>query len=82
MSTTVSREQIERRLAEALMDFGVESDEIDPEVAFEALDVDSLDLLELAQMVEEEYDISISADDMFDLHTIGQAIDMVLERMT
>ena len=82
MSTTVSREQIERRLAEALMDFGVEADEIDPEVPFDAFDVDSLDLVELAQMVEEEYDISISTDDMFDLHTIGQAIDMVLERMT
>jgi acyl carrier protein len=82
MSTTVSREQIERRLAEALMDFGVEPDEIDPEAPFDAFDIDSLDLVELAQMVEEEYDISISTDDMFDLHTIGQAIDMVMERMT
>jgi acyl carrier protein len=82
MAATVSREQIERRLAEALMDFGVELDEIDPEVSFDALDIDSLDLVEIAQMVEEEYDISISTDDMFDLHTIGQAIDLVLERMT
>ncbi len=82
MAATVSREQIERRLAEALMDFGVEPDEIHPELSFDALDIDSLDLVEITQMIEEEYDISISADDMFDLHTIGQAIDLVLERMT
>lgn len=82
MSATVSREQIERRVAEALMDFGAAPDEIDPETSFEALDVESLDLMELVQLVEEEYDIAITTDDMFDLHTIGQAIDMVLERIT
>ena len=55
MSTTASREQIEQRVFKALEEFGAEPDQIKPDAEFEALDVDSLDLVELAQVVEDEY---------------------------
>ena len=45
----------------ALEEFGAEPDQIGPDAEFEALDVDSLDLVELAQIVEDEYGVSSRA---------------------
>ncbi len=80
MSTTVTREQIEQRVLEALEEFGAEPSQIEPDAEFEALDVDSLDLVELAQIVEEEWGVEITAKDMEGLKTVGQALDLVAER--
>lgn len=80
MQATVTRSDVEQHFTAALMDFGVEADEIDNEVPFDALDVDSLDLVEIVQGIEEEYGVSITTADMFDLQTIGQAIDLVVRR--
>ena len=40
---------------------------------FEELDIDSLDLVELAQVVEEEYGVVLKGEDMKDLKTVGDA---------
>jgi len=80
MAATVTKEQITERVTEALVELGAERDEIKPEAEFEALDVDSLDLVELAQIVEEEWGVEITAKDMEGLTTVGQAIDLVAER--
>lgn len=77
---TATREDVSQRLVEALVDFGADPDEISDEATFEALDVDSLDLVELAQIVDEEYGVQITTDDMKDLRTVGQAIDLVVGR--
>ncbi len=82
MSTTISREQIESRVADALVEFGAEREEIGPEAKFESLDVDSLDLVELAQIVEEEYGVQITGEDMKSLDTVGKAVDFVEERLS
>src|ERR671927_114762 len=57
MSTTATREQIEARVFEALEGFGAEPGQISADAEFEALDIDSLDLVELAQIVEDEYGV-------------------------
>ena len=80
MPATVTKDQIEERLTEALVSFGAEREAIDREAGWEALDVDSLDLVELAQIVEEEWGVEITAKDMEGLKTVGQAIDLVAER--
>ena len=49
---------------------------------FETLDVDSLDLVEMAQIVEEEWGVEIKGEDMKDLRTFGQAIDLVAARLS
>jgi acyl carrier protein len=80
MSTTTTKEQIEGRVREALIEFGAEPDQIDRDAEFEALDVDSLDLVEMAQIVQDEYDVQIKGEDMEGLKTVGQAVDLIAER--
>ncbi len=77
MAATVTKEQITERVTEALVELGAEREEIKPEAEFEALELDSLDLVELAQIVEEEWGVEITAKDMEGLTTVGQAIDLV-----
>ena len=80
MAATVTKEQIQERVTEALVELGAERDEIKPDAEFEALDLDSLDLVELAQIVEEEWGVEITAKDMENLKTVGQALDLVEQR--
>ena len=77
MTATVTKEQIAERVTEALVELGAERDQIKPEAKFEALELDSLDLVELAQIVEEEWGVEITAKDMEGLTTVGQSIDLV-----
>jgi acyl carrier protein len=80
MPATVTKEQIEERVMEALVSFGAERDAIHRDAGFESLDVDSLDLVEMAQIVEDEYGVQMREEDMKELRTVGQAIDFVVER--
>ena len=77
---TVTKEQISERVTEALVELGADRDQIKPEAEFEALDLDSLDLVELAQIVEEEWGVEITAKDMETMKTVGQALDVVEAR--
>jgi acyl carrier protein len=80
MSPTVTKEQIEERVFKALEEFGAEPSEINRDAEFEQLDVDSLDLVELAQIVEDDYGVQLKGEDMEGLKTVGQAIDLVAEK--
>jgi acyl carrier protein len=81
MSTTeVSKEQIEERVYKALEEFGAEPDEINRDAQFEALDVDSLDLVELAQIVEDDYGVQIKGEEMENIKTVGEAVDLVVAK--
>ncbi len=71
---------IESFFVKSLRELGVDADEIAPETTFEALDVDSLDLAELGQMVEEEFGIKITGGDVAALKSVGDAIALVQER--
>jgi len=76
------KEQIEKRLTDALESFGAEREQIKREATWEELDIDSLDLVELAQVVEEEYGVKMKEEDMKDLKTVGDSVDFVAERAT
>ena len=80
MAATVTKEQIQETVTEALGELGADRDAIKPEAEFEALELDSLDLVELAQIVEEEWGVEITAKDMETLKTVGQALDVVEQR--
>jgi len=82
MSTTVTREQLEQRVFDALEEFGAESDRIGPDAEFESLDVDSLDLVELAQILEDEYGVKMGAEDLEKIKTVRQAVDLVMSRLS
>jgi acyl carrier protein len=77
---TVTPEAVEARVVEALASFGPDVDQVTREATFEELDVDSLDLVELAQIVEDEYGVELKGDDMKSLKTVGDAIDLVVAR--
>lgn len=79
MSTSVTTEVVEKRVFEAIESFGPEG-EVTREATFESLDVDSLDLVELAQISEEEYGVEIKSEDMKDLSTVGDVIDLIVSR--
>jgi len=75
-----SKDEIEQRVHDALVEFGADADAIAPDARFEALDVDSLDLVELAQIVEDDYGVEITTEDLKRIETVGQAVDLVVER--
>jgi acyl carrier protein len=81
MAATATREEIEGRVFEALEEFGAESDAITPDAEFETLDVDSLDLVELAQIVEDEYGVQLKGEDMEGVKTVRQAVDLVMSKL-
>jgi acyl carrier protein len=82
MTTTVTRDEIERRVTAALEEFGAEPDQIGPDAQFEALDVDSLDLVELAQIVEEDYGVQLKGEDMEGVTGVRLAVDLVLAKLS
>jgi len=79
MATTVSDEQVEKTIFDGLAEVGAEG-VISREATFDALDVDSLDVVELAQIVEDEFGVRLEGDDLKDLETVGQVVDLVVAR--
>ena len=77
----VTTEQVEARVIEALASFGPEADQITRESTFEELDIDSLDLVELAQIVEDEYGVVLKGEDMKELKSVGDAVDLIASRV-
>jgi acyl carrier protein len=76
----VTTEQVEGRVVEALASFGPDPDQITRDATFDELDIDSLDLVELAQIVEDEYGVVLKGDDVKELRTVGDAVDLIVSR--
>ena len=81
MAATATREEIEGRVFQALEEFGAEPDQIGHDSEFEAMDVDSLDLVELAQIVEDDYGVQLKGEDMEGVKTVRQAVDLVMSKL-
>ena len=80
MATTVTPDQVEKVVSDALPQFGVDESQITRDATFEELDVDSLDLAELSQIIEDEYGLALKGDDVGKIKTVGDAIDLVVSR--
>ena len=80
MAETITPEAVETTVRNALAQFGPEPEEIKLEATFEELDVDSLDLAELSQIIEDEYGVALKGDDVGKIKTVGDAIDLVVSR--
>ena len=74
MSTTTPS-AIETTVIESLKTFGAKEDEITRDATWAAIDVDSLDLAELAQVVEDEHGVKMEDEAMKKIETVGDAID-------
>jgi acyl carrier protein len=80
MATQVSPQNVETTIYDGLVELGTERDALSREASLEDLDVDSLDLVELAQIVEDEYGVELKGDDVKDVKTVGEVIDLVVAK--
>lgn len=73
---------------EVLKEAAVEVLAVDPSAVTEEarfkedLDADSLDLVEFVMALEERFDISVPEEDLEGVETVGQALDLVLSKVT
>jgi len=79
---------MERSVAlDALREVAVEVLSVDPDQVVEGarfkedLDADSLDLVELVMGLEERFDISVPEEDLENVTTVGQAVDLVMAKV-
>ncbi|MBA2580033.1 MAG: acyl carrier protein [Thermoleophilaceae bacterium] len=80
MATTATPQAVEEKVVEAIAELGAERDEITRDATFESLDVDSLDIVELSQVIEDEFGVELKGEDAQRLKTVGDAIDLVVAR--
>jgi acyl carrier protein len=76
----VTQERVEQVIFDGLAEVGAERDAINREASFEDLDVDSLDLVEIAQIIEDEFGVELEGDAVADVTNVGQVIDLVVAR--
>ena len=78
MPATITAGSIEQKIRDVLPEFGVDAGAIALDATFADLDVDSLDIAELSQILEDEYAIRLSDEDLASLETIDDTIKLVL----
>jgi acyl carrier protein len=81
VATTV-QQAVEARIAEALVEFGADADKLSPDATLEALDIDSLDLFELSQILKQEFGLEVNPEDFEGIETLGQAQAVLLGYVT
>jgi acyl carrier protein len=79
-TTTITPEAVERTITDALPQFGVDPSEISPDARLEELDVDSLDLAEISQIIEDEYGVQLKGEDVKKIATVGDVVDLVVSQ--
>ena len=83
MATTQTQPQdVEAVVVEALAEFGADREALSRDATLESVDVDSLDLVELTQVVEERYDIDLDGADFKQIETVGDVVDLVVARVS
>lgn len=80
----MDRDAVFTTLKEAAAEvLGVEESTVTEEARFkDDLDADSLDLVELVMALEERLDISVPEEDLEGVETVGQALDLVAEKVS
>lgn len=76
--TTVTTEEIETLVMETLTSFGPERSTLTRTATLDEVDLDSLDVVELAQVLEDECDIEVDPEKYVGVVTIGDLIDRTL----
>jgi len=82
MATTKTQPQdIETMVIESLASFGADPEALTRDATLDSVDVDSLDLVELTQVVEETYKIDLENADFKKIKTVGDVVDLVTARV-
>lgn len=80
-SPETTPESIEETLFDAIAQIGPDRSEIRRESTLEDLDIDSLDLVEIAQIVQETWGVELDPQDFVDVKTVGDALDAISARV-
>jgi len=80
METLRTPAEIEEHICAAIATFGPDRRLVVRDAQLAELDVDSLDLVELAQIVEEDLGVRVETSDFAHVNTVGDAIDVVVEK--
>ena len=79
----MERSGVSQRLTSVLVsELGLDASKINDEAHFEEdLDVDSLGVVEMLIALEDEFGVKIPDEDAESIMTVGQAIDMVSQKL-
>lgn len=80
----MDRNEISNRLTQVLVDeLGLDADKITDDANFEEdLEVDSLGVVELLMALEDEFGVKIPDEEAEEIHTVGQAVDLVRGKLS
>ena len=71
-------QELYTRLADILTSqFGVDNDALSPDATFESLELDSLDLVEITLVVDDELGARIPDESLEEIKTVQDAVDVV-----
>jgi acyl carrier protein len=77
-----TKEEIQKFVFDAIVSFGSEPEDISLDGTLESLEVDSLDMVELAQMVEDEYHVQLEPQEFEGVTTVGNAVDVIAAKVS
>lgn len=75
----VTSEEVLNKIKEIVPKFGVNPDDVSDSSTLEDLDMDSLDVVEIMQAIEDDLGIRVPDEDLEDLTTIGDAVAAVVK---
>lgn len=80
----MDRSEVSERLNGVLVsELGLDESKITDEAHFEEdLDVDSLGVVELLMALEDEFDVKIPDEEAESIVTVGQAVDLVYQKLS
>ena len=78
---TAVRQHVAARVAETLAELGADPRRIAWDVRLDDLGLDSLDLAELVQILELDFDLKLFALAHGRVHTVGDAVDLVVSQL-
>ncbi|GGY78738.1 hypothetical protein GCM10010300_23060 [Streptomyces olivaceoviridis] len=71
---------IDKFVKDALVELGVDEADIFPEAALDDLEIDSLDMVELAQTIKKDLEVPVKPKDFDGVDTVGQVLKLCYQK--
>jgi acyl carrier protein len=81
MGKAADEQKVEKVVVGSLETFGADPQQITSAATFEALDIDSLDLAELSQIVNEQLGVELTGSDVAEVKTVDDAVKLIASRV-
>jgi acyl carrier protein len=77
----VTGADVERDVVETLRSMASVPDAVSRDAALSEVDIDSLDLVELTQVIEDSWGVALEAGDLSGVETVGQVVDFFVAQV-